>query len=165
MYPFNKKPFKKQASPIQPILPLVRIATTADDDKEKAKYITFTLKVCAGGNTTSPTYKKAMLVFEDGTPQEWMDVLTGVREIWRQNSIANAQDRAATVSAIVKGDSLTAFEAADGDARTRLLTLDATASGLALARTGATADAHALLVGAFVVADFVQFHVPDPFGC
>ena len=92
MYPFNKKPFKKQASPIQPILPLVRIATTADDDKEKAKYITFTLKVRAGGNATSPTYKKAMMVFEDGTPQEWMDVLTGVREIWRQNSIANAQD-------------------------------------------------------------------------
>jgi hypothetical protein len=111
MYPFNKKTFKK-SSPIQPILPLIRIAATAEDDKEKTKFITFTLKVRAGGNAASPTYKKAMQIFEDGTPQEWMDVLTGVREIWRQNAIANAQDRAATVAAIIKGDSLTAFEAA-----------------------------------------------------
>jgi len=60
---------------------------------------------------------------------------------------------------------LAAFEAQQADAGPRLLTLDAAARGLALAGAGAAAHAHALLVRAFVVADFVQFHMPDPFGC
>src|SRR5690606_11996711 len=53
---------------------------------------------------------------------------------------------------------LTAFEALDCNARAGLLTLDTTATGLALARTNATADAHALLGGTRIVPEFVEFH-------
>jgi hypothetical protein len=46
-----------------------------------------------------------------------MDVLTGQKEIGKQNSVNGATDCAATISAILKGDSLMAFETAMEDAR------------------------------------------------
>jgi hypothetical protein len=99
-----------------PIIPLekVKIAT---DDKDKAAFISFELKVRAGAGAGTPSYKKFMRTFEEGSPQEWMDVLTGLREIWKQNSVNGPTDRAATVAAVLKGDSLTAFETALEDAR------------------------------------------------
>jgi hypothetical protein len=39
-----------------------------------------------------------------------------------------------------------------------LLTLLATASGLALARADAASDAHPALAGAFIVLDFIELH-------
>ena len=54
---------------------------------------------------------------------------------------------------------LAAFVATQCNAGTRLLTLDTTASGLALARTGATRHALLLFGGAGIVAQFIQFHV------
>ena len=51
---------------------------------------------------------------------------------------------------------LAAFKAIDGNARTRLGTLLATAAGLALAGTDATAHAHTALAGAIIVGNFVQ---------
>src|SRR3569832_2468625 len=51
---------------------------------------------------------------------------------------------------------LAAFEAQQRHAGTRLLALPAATGGLALARARAAADAHPLLGGAFVVAQFVQ---------
>src|SRR5580704_14824377 len=53
---------------------------------------------------------------------------------------------------------LAALEALDGNARARLLALDAAAGGLALARADTAAHAHAALAGAFVVSDLVQLH-------
>jgi hypothetical protein len=47
-----------------------------------------------------------------------MDALTGFREIWKQNSVTEPTDRAATVTTILKGDSLIAFESALADAMT-----------------------------------------------
>ena len=58
-----------------------------------------------------------MRMFDEDTPQEWMEVLTGLKEIWKQNSVNGPTDRAATVAAIIKGDSLTAFDSALEDAR------------------------------------------------
>jgi hypothetical protein len=58
-----------------------------------------------------------MRTFEEGSPQELMDVLTGLREIWKQNSVNALHDQATTIAAILKGDSLTAFEVALEDAR------------------------------------------------
>ena len=46
-----------------------------------------------------------------------MEVLAGLKEIWRQNLVNSSTDRAATVAAIIRGDSLTAFETALEDAR------------------------------------------------
>ena len=54
---------------------------------------------------------------------------------------------------------LTAFVAADGDARTRFLALDPAACGLALARTRTTRHALLLFGGAGIVGKLVQFHV------
>jgi hypothetical protein len=107
---------KSSSTKFLPIIPLERIKI-ATDDKDKSAFISFELKVRAGAGAGTPSYKKFMRTFEEGTPQEWMDVLTGLREIWKQNSVNGPTDRAATVAAILKGDSLTAFETALEDAR------------------------------------------------
>ena len=100
--------YKTTNSTFLPILPLVRVKIPEDTDK--AKFITFELKVRSGTGAGTPSYKKSMRTFEEGSPQEWMDVLTGLREIWKQNTVNGPTDRAATVVAILKGDSRTAFE-------------------------------------------------------
>ena len=99
-----------------PVIPLEKIKIEADP-KDKTQFVSFDLKVRAGGNAGTPNYKKFIRTFEEGTPQGWMDVLSGLREIWAQNSVTGATDRAATVAAILKGDSFTAFETALDDAR------------------------------------------------
>jgi hypothetical protein len=75
------------------------------------------LKVRAGTGVGTPSYKKHMRTFDEGTPQEWMESLAGLREIWQQNTVNGAHDRAATVAAVLKGDSRIAFETAMEDAR------------------------------------------------
>jgi hypothetical protein len=108
--------FKSRNGGLQAILPLepIRLPT---DDKDKSKFITFELKVRAGAPEGSGKYKRNIRTFEEGTPQDWMDVLVALQEIWKQNSVNGPTDRAATVAAILKGDSLTAFDAALEDAR------------------------------------------------
>ena len=109
--------YKPSSSRFLPILPLIKIELTADELKDKTKFVTFECKVKAGAPANGPTYKKNMRTFEEGNPQEWMDVLTGLREIWRQNSVTGPTDQAATVTAILKGDALSTFETALEDAR------------------------------------------------
>ena len=46
-----------------------------------------------------------------------MDVIHGVKEIWKQNSVNALIDHAATIVAILKGDSLSTFETALENAR------------------------------------------------
>src|SRR6185312_7332809 len=60
---------------------------------------------------------------------------------------------------------LAALEALDAHARTRGLALAAAARSLALARTDATADTHALLARAGVVGDIAELHRPSPCFC
>jgi hypothetical protein len=100
---------------MQPILLLVPKRLELDN-KDKMTFITFDLKVCAGTGAGMPSYKKHMRTFDKGTPQEWMELLTGLCKIWQQNSVNGAH--AATVAAVLKGDSQIAFEAAIEDART-----------------------------------------------
>ena len=106
----KKSPSYKPGSHFQPVLPLVPIEL-AKADKDKSKYITFELKVRAGAAAgPGTTYKMSVSKFEQGTPQEWMDTMTKLREIWRQNTVNGPHDRASTVAAILQGDSLTSFE-------------------------------------------------------
>ena len=112
----NHHGYKPTNKTFLPVLPLVKIKLDPDM-KDKASFITFELKVRTGTGAGTPSYKKHMRTFEEGTAQEWMDVLTGLREIWKQNSVNGPTDRAATVAAILKGDSLTAFDSAMEDAR------------------------------------------------
>ena len=69
----------KSQSTIQPVLPLVPLKLP-EDEKDKTKTITFELKVRTGTGAGSPSYKKHMRTLDEGTPQEWMEVLTGLKE-------------------------------------------------------------------------------------
>jgi hypothetical protein len=113
----NNRGYNTPTKTFLPVLPLVRVKLDPET-KDKARYITFELKIRTGTGPGTPSYKKFVKTFEEGTPQEWMDVLTGLREIWKQNSVNGPTDRAATVAAILKGDSLIAFDSAMEDART-----------------------------------------------
>jgi hypothetical protein len=114
---FIKRNQQYKTSGMQPILPLAP-KRLESDNKDKTTFITFDLKVCAGTGAGTPSYKKHMRTFDKGTPQEWMASLTGLRKIWQQNSVNGVHDHAATVAAVLKGDSRIAFKAAIEDART-----------------------------------------------
>jgi hypothetical protein len=57
-------------------------------------------------------YKKFVCVFEEGTPQQRIDLIHNLEEIWTQNSVNGPTDCVLTVRALLKGKSLTAFETA-----------------------------------------------------
>jgi hypothetical protein len=58
-----------------------------------------------------------MRVFEEGSLQQWIDLIRDLEEIWTQNSINGPSDRTPTICALLKGASLTAFETALEDVR------------------------------------------------
>jgi hypothetical protein len=102
---------KLKPSSLQPVLPLLpEVLPTKDLDK--AKFILFKLKSCTGQPAGSTTYKKFVHVFEEGTPQQWIDLIRDVEEIWTQNSINGPLDRTLTVHTLLRGKSLTAFDTA-----------------------------------------------------
>jgi hypothetical protein len=65
----------------------------------------------------TPTHRKSIRTFEEGDPQQWMIVITRLKEIWAQNLITAPTDMSNTAVAILKGDSLTSYEAAMEDNR------------------------------------------------
>jgi hypothetical protein len=81
---FIKRNQQYKTSCMQLILPLVP-KSLESDNKDKTIFITFDWKVCVGTGAGTPSYKKHMRTFDEGTPQEWMESLTGLREIWQQN--------------------------------------------------------------------------------
>ena len=110
---------RKNKSPhyLKPVLPLVPEETTTLEEK-KGTFILMELKAKAGATGTNAlTYKKHFKLFEEGSPEEWIVVLKNLEEIWKQNAINTATDKAATVRSLLKGESLTAFEAALTEAR------------------------------------------------
>jgi hypothetical protein len=111
---FQQVTYKKSPGFV-PVIPFVPTKLSADELKDKSAYITFSLQVSRGTGPGTPNYKKSIWTFEDGDPQQWMKATTGLREIWLQNSVDNATDMSNTVVAILKGDSLTAYEAAVED--------------------------------------------------
>jgi hypothetical protein len=108
----------KKSHGFQPVIPLVPTKLSSEELKDKAAYITFTLQITQGSGPGTPNYKKSIRTFDEGDPQQWMEVITGLREIWAQNSVTNPADMSNTVMAILKGDSLSAYEAAMEDNRT-----------------------------------------------
>ena len=102
------------AETLQPVIPLIPEALPTKE-QDKAKFISLDLKNRAGGSNTS-TYKKYVRKFEEGSVQEWIDLLKDFDEIWTQNAINGGTDRAATVRALICGETLTSFESALADA-------------------------------------------------
>ena len=58
-----------------------------------------------------------MRVFNSGSPQEGIEVLHDVKDIWRQNVVTRPANQAGVVTAILRGDWLTNFENALEEAR------------------------------------------------
>ena len=108
---------KKKSGSLQPVLPLIPEKLPMKEDDDKASFLTFELKSKEGQPEGSTKYKKAVRKFEEGSLQQWINLLKDVREIGKQNSIKEGSDRAATIRSLVKGESATAFEAALEDSR------------------------------------------------
>jgi hypothetical protein len=120
-FPIKKTSFSHNGgtlkpSPLQPVLPLLpEVLPTKDQDK--LKFTNFELKSRAGQPAGSTTYKKFVRVFEEGSPQQWTDLIRDLEKIWTQNSVNGPSDRTSTIRALLKGESLTAFETALEDVR------------------------------------------------
>jgi hypothetical protein len=76
------------------------------------------LKTKVGQPSDATKYKKYVRKLEEGNPQEWIDMLRDLEEIWTQNSMTGGTDRASTVRALVGGENEVAFETALQDAGT-----------------------------------------------
>ena len=107
----SRIPKTKRSGSLQPVLPLIPEKLPSTED-EKSHFLSFELKTRVGQPADSTKYKKYVRKFEEGTPQQWIDLQRDLEEIWTQNSINGGTDRASTVRALVRGDSATAFEAA-----------------------------------------------------
>jgi hypothetical protein len=81
-------------------------------------FLSFELMARVGQPVTSTKYKKQVRKFEEGTPQQWIDLLRDLQEIWTQNSVNGGTDRASTVQVVVKGESISSFETSLQEART-----------------------------------------------
>jgi hypothetical protein len=109
----KRQAYNKKTTPkCLPVIPLLPTKLSSDELKDKAAYIMFMLQVSKGSGPGTLTYRKSIRTFEEGDPQQWMEVITGLKEIWAQNSITVPTDMLNTAVAILKGDSLTSYEAA-----------------------------------------------------
>jgi len=70
----------------KPVIPLVVESVESTKEMDKSKYISMDLKIRHNGSNSS-TYKKYIKRFEEGTPQEFIDLLKSYDEIWHQNSV------------------------------------------------------------------------------
>ena len=113
----TKIPRANKSGHLLPVLPLIPLKTTKMEE-EKGNFIAFDLKTRVGQPSDATKYKKYVKKFEEGNPQEWINMLRDLEEIWNQNSMTGGTDRAATVRALVRGESAVAFETALQDART-----------------------------------------------
>jgi hypothetical protein len=86
----------KKTPKFLPVIPLLPTKLLSDKLKDKAAYIRFTLQVSKGSAPGTPTYRKSIRTFEEGDPQQWMEVITGLKEIWAQNSITAPMDMSNT---------------------------------------------------------------------
>jgi hypothetical protein len=107
----------KKAGYLLPVLPLISLKLPSVEE-EKGKYIAFELKSRVGQPSDATRYKKFVRKFEVGSPQEWIDMLKDLEEIWTQNSMTGGTYRESTVRALVRGESAVAFETSLQDVRT-----------------------------------------------
>ena len=123
----------RKVSFLKPVLPLVpKEATKTEEDK--SKFVTMELKSQAG-TSSSGTYKKHISLFNEGAPQEWIDTQRDIAEVWKQNNITQADDRMAIIKALLKGETLTTFEASieeqKQDSTGTLVTMDMVTKAMA----------------------------------
>jgi hypothetical protein len=110
---------KKTPTPntLRPVLPLIaKKSTTVEDDK--TRFMTIEHRARVNAPAGSAMYTKYIRKFEEGTAQEWIDLQRDINEIWVQNTITGGTDRASIAPrALLRGESLTSFEATIEEAR------------------------------------------------
>ena len=94
----SKIPKKKKGRSLQPVLPLIPEKLPSKEDDKSS--FTFDLNVKEGQNMNSTKYKKSVCKFEEGSPQQWIDLLKDLQEIWKQNSIEGGSDQVAAVRGV-----------------------------------------------------------------
>ena len=118
----------KKPAWLQPVIPLENATTRTTTTDDSRTYVSMYLKARAGSGDNGETYKKRFFLFDDGTPQEWVEVLEDLDELWRQNSVTNGADRAATVQMILRNDALNEFTTALSEETTTLVATRTTTS-------------------------------------
>ena len=102
-----------------PSLTLLEVPPEIGTDK-KPEVVTYQLLAVAGAvGAAAEKYKVHVRRFDTGTPQELIIAIKALSEIFKQNSVAGANDRVAILRSIFRGDALNLFEVALVDARTR----------------------------------------------
>ena len=99
----------REVSFMKPVLPLVPEEATKTEE-DKSKLVTMELKSQAG-SSSGGTYKKHIVLFSEGTPQQWIDAQRDFAEVWKQNNITQPEDRMAIIKTLLRGETLTTFEA------------------------------------------------------
>jgi hypothetical protein len=109
---------KKNPAPntLKPVLPLI-IEKSEPVEDDKSRFITIELRDRVNAPANSATYTNCIKKFEEGSAQEWIDLQRDIHEIWTQNSITGRTDRESTARALLRGESLTRFEASLEKAR------------------------------------------------
>ena len=96
----KKKPVS--ASFLKPVLPLLP-ETLPKSEENKSSFITMELKsqavVAAAG-----TYKKHSALFDEGTPQQWIDTQKDLLEVITQNGIKEPMNQLAIVKTVLRGE-------------------------------------------------------------
>jgi hypothetical protein len=104
------KTVARKGNHLSPVLPLIpKRLPSAEEDK--GAYISFELQTVTGAKQKN-YYRKFIRRFDEGTPQQWVELLRDLQEIWKQNAVSTGSDQTATVRAVVRGESLTTFEVA-----------------------------------------------------
>jgi hypothetical protein len=65
---------------------------TTKMEEEKGRFIAFDLKTRVGQPSDTTKYKKYIRKFKEGNPQEWIEMLRDLEEIWTQNFMASGTD-------------------------------------------------------------------------
>jgi hypothetical protein len=124
----------RKVSFLKPVLPLVP-KEASKKEEDKSKFVTMELKSQAG-TSTGGTYKKHIVLFNEGTPQEWIDAQRDIAEVWKQNNITQPDDRMAIIRTLLRGETLTTFDASIEEQKqdptgTLALTMDMVTKALA----------------------------------
>jgi hypothetical protein len=78
----KRQAYNKKTTPkFLPAIALLPTKILLDELKDNAAYILFTLQVSKGLAPGTPTYRKSIRTFEEGDPQQWMEVITRLKEI------------------------------------------------------------------------------------
>ena len=104
-------PIPKKTSYLVPSLTLVE-EEQDDDVKTSTESISYILKQKAGATgSTASTYKIYVKRFDENSVQSWIILRQKLVEIWTQNGVNSPSDCTATIRAVLRGESLTCFNA------------------------------------------------------